>query len=692
MKKGFKSKILFLVFTMVFMLPFVVKAATFKPSMSCPSSASPGDTISCSITATIDNSITGIQGIFDIGGTTFVSFDKGKMNFYTVGKEGFTAGETDGIAAVVGSTNITIGTLKVKVPEGTSGTYNIRVKEVAATDTDFNTINASDLSQTVTARVKSTDSSLKSLEVEGMTLGPNFSPSVFEYSLMETDKAAITVKATPNDSNVKSVTGTGKVDLKFGSNVITIKVTSEAGNVSNYTIKVTRTDTRESINTLKSLTVKDYKISPDFKPETKTYTLTVEPNVDKVTVEAELTSAKSSFDSNNKPGTFSLKYGKNAIIIKVKAENEKVNTYTINVTRTDDRDANNYLSSITLSDGNINFDKNTTSYTVNVNSNLKEITISAIAESTKAKVSGSGTKKLKDGSNTFEITVKAENESIRKYKIIVNRGAATEVVTPDTNETNETANTNETTQPKEYLKSIIIKNHDINFDPNVFNYNITLGEGEDKLDILYQAGDGYTATVEGNENLKDGSVVKIIVEKDGETVEYKFKVSVEEKKTGGSIILYVALGLLGLVVFGLLLAVFTKKKPTPEEVVRDKFVDEGPRTFHNERLITDGVDSKLVTGSMIAQVERPNSMSDMPATPAPAPTPTPEPVAPAYDEIVMESTPLTTNDMEPMPINGPITSEVAGDFTPSPDVSFEPIEMQSSDQTFQMSEPSDWAK
>ncbi len=667
MKRDLKNKIMFLLITIVFMLPFVVNAATFKPSMSCPSTADPGAEISCKITATIDDTITGIQGVFSCGGATCTGFEKGKMNFYSADKDGFVAGETGGISAAVGSTSVTVGTLKVKLPEGVSGTYTITVKEVAATDVNYSTIDASNLTQTVTAKVKSNDASLKSLSVEGMTLGPNFSPTNYDYQLMETDKASITITAVANDGGAK-ISGAGTVNLKYGSNTITIKVTSEAGNSQEYKIKVTRTDTRDTVNTLKSLVVKDYTISPEFKTETKTYSLTVEPTVSKVVIGAELTSDKSSFVKNFGPRTVSLKYGKNAIQVKVKAENEKENVYTINITRTDDRDSNNFLSSISLSDGNINFDKNTTSYTVNVDTSVKEITISAVAESSKAKVTGSGTKTLKDGTNKFEISVKAENETVKKYVVIVNRGASTKPA----EDTNKTEETNATTTP-EYLKSIIIKNHDFTFDPNIFEYDITIGAGEDKLDILYQSGDGYETTIEGNENLKNGSVVKLIVEKDGDVKVYSFKIKVkEEEKKGGNLLLYIAIGALALVVLGLLLAIFTKKKPTPEEVVRDKFVTE-PQSFHNERTITEGVNGAYVTGSMISQVEKPNSMSDMGPSAAPAPA---EPV------VAPEPAP-----MEPMPINGPVTNEVAGDFTPNQSVSLEQTPSANNTQSFSMSDP-----
>ena len=69
MKKGLKVLLL-----IICLFPILINAATFKPSMSCPSTANPGDTVSCKITATIEKDITGVEGKFNLGGTTYVGF------------------------------------------------------------------------------------------------------------------------------------------------------------------------------------------------------------------------------------------------------------------------------------------------------------------------------------------------------------------------------------------------------------------------------------------------------------------------------------------------------------------------------------------------------------------------------------------------------------------------------------------
>lgn len=83
--------------------------------------------------------------------------------------------------------------------------------------------------------------------------------------------------------------------------------------------------------------------------------------------------------------------------------------------------SNNYLSSLTLSDGNINFKKDKYGYDVVVAHDVDKITIKAVPEDKKAVVSGTGSKSLKDGENVFKIAVKAEDGSIRNYTITIFR-------------------------------------------------------------------------------------------------------------------------------------------------------------------------------------------------------------------------------------------------------------------------------
>lgn len=79
----------------------------------------------------------------------------------------------------------------------------------------------------------------------------------------------------------------------------------------------------------------------------------------------------------------------------------------------------NNLKSLTISEGTLSpkFSASTTSYTVDLASTVTSIKIDAVANDSKAKVKGTGTKELEPGENIIEITVTAENGNPKVYTI-----------------------------------------------------------------------------------------------------------------------------------------------------------------------------------------------------------------------------------------------------------------------------------
>ncbi len=96
------------------------------------------------------------------------------------------------------------------------------------------------------------------------------------------------------------------------------------------------------------------------------------------------------------------------------------NTYKITVKVTEPKSKNNNLSSISV-DGYKLVKKSDTSYTLDVGNSVSKITIKATAADSKASVSGTGTKTLKEGQNTFNVVVTAESGAKKTYVITVNR-------------------------------------------------------------------------------------------------------------------------------------------------------------------------------------------------------------------------------------------------------------------------------
>lgn len=242
---------------------------------------------------------------------------------------------------------------------------------------------------------------------------------------------------------------------------------------------------------------------------------------------------------------------------------EEVKTYTINVTRKYvDKPANNeptnntppaeevkksnnnYLSELKLSNGTLVFDNEKTEYKVTVAYNIEKIEVTTKTEDGKVKFEITGNEELKVGENTITIKVTAEDDSEREYKIEVIR---------------KEQNSNLSSNSK--LKSLTIKNYNINFSSSVYDYTIKIGN-EDRLNITYTTADSKSdVTVTGNENLENGSIIKVtVVAEDGTTTIYK--INVEKVNTKNLVIISVMAFLLVTLVVLSVILVKSRKKQT----------------------------------------------------------------------------------------------------------------------------------
>jgi len=80
-------------------------------------------------------------------------------------------------------------------------------------------------------------------------------------------------------------------------------------------------------NNLKSLSVNNYSLSPGFSQNVTSYTVTLPPNTEKITVQATKADSTASIEGT---GTIPVVDGNNTIKIKVTAQNGSTKTYTIN--------------------------------------------------------------------------------------------------------------------------------------------------------------------------------------------------------------------------------------------------------------------------------------------------------------------------------------------------------------------------
>lgn len=201
----------------------------------------------------------------------------------------------------------------------------------------------------------------------------------------------------------------------------------------------------------------------------------------------------------------------------------------------------NTLSSLSVSGANINFSENNTSYSATVSS--ETIIINATAKDSRASVSGTGTKTLNYGNNTFNITVTSEDGNKKVYTININRptpapsnnNSSKSEEKKENKSSNNSNSTGESTTSKSsnaLLKSLVIGGTNISFSQSILDYEANVEYDTDKITIEAVAVDSKSkVTIPTNLDLTVGRnefLVTVIAE-DGSTKVYKIIVNRKEE-------------------------------------------------------------------------------------------------------------------------------------------------------------------
>ena len=235
-------------------------------------------------------------------------------------------------------------------------------------------------------------------------------------------------------------------------------------------------------------------------------------------------------------------------------------------TTTKSLSSNNYLSTITVDGEEIkNFSKNTSKYFVKVENDVSTISIEAEAEDEKAKVEIDGPDTLKIGDNEYTISVTSENDTTKFYKVIVTRKGA-----------DESSNTD--------IDNIKVKGYNLNFDKNSKTFYLSINKNTTKLNIEVTLDDEKSNyEIKGNENLKDGSIVKIIVTaEDGSTDTYRIIIQKDSKSNVPLIIILIS----SIIIIGIVVFVLIKRKS------KNKKNDKKGKTAQNNQKSNSSVENK----------------------------------------------------------------------------------------------------
>ena len=96
-------------------------------------------------------------------------------------------------------------------------------------------------------------------------------------------------------------------------------------------------DGRNSNNRLATLTINNGTLTPAFNADVMNYTASVGYDVTRVVIGATLAEERANFVTNYGPRTVNLNVGRNEIPVRVQAENGGVRTYTITITREEEK-------------------------------------------------------------------------------------------------------------------------------------------------------------------------------------------------------------------------------------------------------------------------------------------------------------------------------------------------------------------
>ena len=420
--------------------------------------------------------------------------------------------------------NFKLGTIKIKVSE--NATYEektLTFKNIAFTNTNNPTELYNSENVVKQINVLSNNNNLESISIDGELIN-KFSPETLKYDI-EVDAETINITAVAEEKDVVTISGTGEKELEYGKNTFEIKVDNQIGDTKIYVLNITRKDNRSDVNTLKTLTIEG--INFDFKSKNLSYKINVDSDVDKIKIDSTLTDNKSSYVKDFGNREVELDYGENKVLIKVVSEKGTEKVYTLNVNREDNRSDVAELSYLKVNNEEIELLKDVYEYDV-------EVLFRHTKTFVEASVSGIATIEYKDidlkvGNNKLVIKVISEKETEKEYKINVKRLTEEE--------------------SKAVLENIKVKGYELNFTKDINNYNLRIDKNVEMLEFEFISNDleSIIYNVDGNNNLKKGSVVTLNVKDD--LGEYVYNINIDKEEEAKLILGFLTLDQICYIVF-----------------------------------------------------------------------------------------------------------------------------------------------
>lgn len=390
---------------------------------------------------------------------------------------------------------------------------------------------------------------LSSIKIDGKKIN-NFDENIREYNIeFDGSKESINIEAVKKDDKESIIGDIGTRSLEYGLNKFNIEVTSESGDKKTYTINATRKDNRSKDNFLKNIKLSDGIIQ--FKTDITDYAVEVKNEVEKITIIATLNDSKARFKEDFSKKEIELIEGINKVSITVIAENGDERVYSINITRK--LSGNNTLKELIVNNEPITLNKGEFLYYYTVKNDVESVNIRALANDSNANVVVNNIDTLEVGTNEIGITVTAPNGDVVNYTVVVTR--------------------EQLLSNNAKLSKLEVVGYKLNFNPETTYYDLKIND-EDYLDLIYETEDEKaTVNVEGNRNLVDGSIIKVNVKAEDNSV-VRYFINIDKDGKGNGLIWIIIVPLIILLIIILLLIMKKKRKKNKVSKVNSVSKDE----------------------------------------------------------------------------------------------------------------------
>lgn len=308
------------------------------------------------------------------------------------------------------------------------------------------------------------------------------------------------------DGSVQNKSSITKKIVVNSTGTITSHNTVVSGDATNNNSNNNQTNTNADTY-LKDIKLSRGILTPSFSKNVFKYSVNVDSDVSEISIDGIKNDVNQVIDGEVANQT--LNYGKNTFKLIVTNGTSPKRIYEVVITRKDNRDTNAFLSSLSLSSGTVNFSKYVYDYEIRVLYDVTKLSVLATPEKSTSTVKVEGENNLKVGENIVTITVKSEKGNQQKYKIKVNRLKEGEQIGDNAN-----------------IKDITILGYNLGFDYSKQEYKLLIKK-EDKLDISVVMDDSNASyQIIGNDNLKDGSIIKIITKSFDQTASQTYSIEI----------------------------------------------------------------------------------------------------------------------------------------------------------------------